>query len=70
MMSWEIIHNGAGTEWVLVEYRDIYDGGLFWYNEETRECHKRWNDQFYKDRCLNIDEIMKSFATNQNKEEK
>ncbi len=60
-MSWSIINDSPPKGSILVEYPWYYDGGLFWYDPETGETHKRWNDDFYKDRCHDIDEVMQKY---------
>ena len=61
-MAWEKILDKPPKGCMLMEYPSYYDGGLFWYNPKTGECTKRWNDEFYRDRCPEIEEVMKEYA--------
>lgn len=67
-MTWEIITKEVPKGCILLGYPSYYDGGLFWYDPKTGECIKRWNDEFYEDRCPEINEVMQSYAKAQESE--
>ncbi len=60
--SWEILNDDPPKGSILIEYSDIYDGGLFWYDPEERVAIKRWNETFYRERCPDINEVMRAFV--------
>jgi hypothetical protein len=69
-MAWTVINNDPPEGCWLIEYRDIYDGGLFWYDPKEMKCYKRWNDEFYRDRCPDIDKVIEKWIETKKKEKR